>query len=51
VKKPRFEPKVLRMLVSVWLFGKMVVTPWPVYSLILQILLGGLGVSCPDDDL
>jgi O-antigen/teichoic acid export membrane protein len=30
------------MLVSVWLFGKMVVTPWPVYSLILQILLGAL---------
>lgn len=30
------------MLASLWLFGKLVVTPWPLYSLILQILLGAV---------
>lgn len=30
------------MLVSLWLFGKMVVTPWPLYSLVLQTLLGAV---------
>ena len=30
------------MLVSLWLFGKMVVIPWPLYSLVLQTLLGAV---------